>query len=145
MKRLKLTSAIVLFSFFILKAALASWKYPEMVKIFLWRGFRCLKHRLHVYIFFVLSANKLTLALRVPSGRITQILNARRGINAEAALRLSRYFGNSPRFWMNHQTRCELAVTERKIGQKVSTEVEQAAWDFKALLKILKLHKEDNF
>jgi len=74
-----------------------------------------------------LSANKLALALRVPSGRITQILNARRGVTAETALRLSRYFGNSPRFWMNLQTRYELAVTERKIGPKVSAEVEQAA------------------
>ena len=74
-----------------------------------------------------LSANKLALALRVPSGRITQILNAKRGVTAETALRLSRYFGNSPRFWMNLQTRYELAVTERKIGPKVSAEVEQAA------------------
>ena len=74
-----------------------------------------------------LSANKLALALRVPSGRITQILNGKRGISAETALRLSRYFGNSARFWMNLQTRYELAVTERKIGPKVSAEVEQAA------------------
>ena len=74
-----------------------------------------------------LSANKLALALRVPSGRITQILNAKRGITAETALRLSRYFGNSPRFWMNLQTRYDLAVTEHEIGPKVSAEVEQAA------------------
>ena len=45
-----------------------------------------------------LSANKLALALRVPSGRITQIINGKRGISAESALRLSRYFGNSARF-----------------------------------------------
>ena len=74
-----------------------------------------------------LSANRLALALRVPSGRITQILNGKRGITAETALRLSRYFGNSARFWMNLQTRYELAVTEDKIGQKVNAEVEQAA------------------
>ncbi len=74
-----------------------------------------------------LSANKLALALRVPSGRITQILNAKRGVTAETALRLSRYFGNSARFWMNLQTRYELAVTERKIGLKVDAEVEQVA------------------
>ena len=74
-----------------------------------------------------LSANRLALALRVPSGRITQILNGKRGITAETALRLSRYFGNSARFWMNLQTRYELAATERKIGPKVNTEVEQAA------------------
>ena len=39
---------------------------------------------------------------------------------AETALRLSRYFGNSARFWMNLQTRYELAVTEREIGPKVN-------------------------
>ena len=74
-----------------------------------------------------LSANKLALSLRVPSGRITQILNGKRGIAAETALRLSRYFGNSARFWMNLQTRYELAVTEREIGPRVNAEVEQAA------------------
>jgi addiction module HigA family antidote len=74
-----------------------------------------------------LSANKLALALRVPSGRITQILNAKRGITAETALRLSRYFGNSARFWLNLQTRYALAAAEREIGLKVNSEVEHAA------------------
>ena len=74
-----------------------------------------------------LSANKLSLALRVPSGRITQILNGKRGVSAESALRLSRYFGNSARFWMNLQTRYELMVAELEIGSKVSAEVEKAA------------------
>ena len=74
-----------------------------------------------------LSANKLALALRVPSGRITQILNGNRGISAESALRLSRYFGNSARFWMNLQTRYELAIAEQDIGEKITTEVEQVA------------------
>ena len=45
-----------------------------------------------------LSANKLALALRVPSGRVTQILNGKRGITAETALRLSMYFGNNLQF-----------------------------------------------
>jgi len=74
-----------------------------------------------------LSANKLALALRVPSGRITQIINAKRGISAETALRFSRYFGNSPQFWMNLQTRYDLAKTELEIGQKVNAEVIQGA------------------
>ncbi len=73
-----------------------------------------------------LSANKLALALRVPSGRITQILGGKRGISAETALRLSHYFGNSARFWLNLQTRYELAVAEIEIGSKVNREVEQA-------------------
>ena len=42
-----------------------------------------------------LSANKLALALRVPSGRLTSILNGKRGITPDTALRLSRYFGNN--------------------------------------------------
>lgn len=74
-----------------------------------------------------LSANKLALSLRVPSGRITQILNAKRAITAETALRLSRYFGNTSRFWMNLQTRYELAEAEIDIGSKVNAEVEHAA------------------
>ena len=58
-----------------------------------------------------LSANKLALALRVPSGRITSILNGKRAISPETALRLARYFGNSPQFWMNLQTNYELSST----------------------------------
>ena len=74
-----------------------------------------------------LSANKLSLALRVPSGRIVQILNGKRGISAETALRLGRYFGNSAQFWINLQSRYELAVAEHDIGDKVIAEVQQAA------------------
>ena len=76
-----------------------------------------------------LSANKLSLALRVPSGRITQILNEKRGISAETALRLSQYFGNSARFWMNLQMRYELAVAGLELGEKVKAEVEIAAFN----------------
>jgi addiction module HigA family antidote len=73
-----------------------------------------------------LSANKLALTLRVPSGRITQILNGKRGVSAETALRLARYFGTSAQFWLNLQSRYELAVVEQNIGAKVIAEVEQA-------------------
>jgi len=45
-----------------------------------------------------LSANALARALRVPSGRIVDILNAKRSVTAETALRLGRYFGNAPQF-----------------------------------------------
>ena len=74
-----------------------------------------------------LSANRLALALRLPSGRITEILNAKRGVSPETALRLGRYFGNSPRFWLNLQTGYELAVAERAIGDRVVAEIEPAA------------------
>ena len=74
-----------------------------------------------------LSANKLALALRVPSGRITSILNGKRAITPETALRLVRYFGNSPQFWMNLQTSYELQVAEQTIGERVTAEVDAAA------------------
>ena len=70
-----------------------------------------------------LSANRLALALRLPSGRITDILNGKRGISPETALRLGRYFGNSARFWMNLQTNFELAIAERTMGERVIAEV----------------------
>ncbi len=74
-----------------------------------------------------LSANKLALALRVPSGRITAILNKKRAITPETALRLGRFFGNSAQFWLNLQARYDLLITERKLGERIKAEVEQAA------------------
>jgi len=74
-----------------------------------------------------LSANKLALALRVPSGRITQILNGKRAITPETALRLGHYFGNSAEFWMNLQTRYGLLIAEREMGERIRTEVIEAA------------------
>jgi len=74
-----------------------------------------------------MSANRLALALRLPSGRITDILNGKRGISPETALRLARHFGNSARFWLNMQTAYELAVAEREIGEKVALEVQPDA------------------
>jgi addiction module HigA family antidote len=73
-----------------------------------------------------LSANRVALALRVPSGRITQIVSGKRGISAETALRLARYFGNSAQFWMNLQSRYELAIAEQNIGARIADEVKQA-------------------
>jgi len=74
-----------------------------------------------------LSINKFALSLRVPSGRISQILNEKRGISAETALRLSHYFGNSAQFWMNLQTRYDLAIVENEKGEQIKAEVMQAA------------------
>ena len=74
-----------------------------------------------------LPANKLALALHVPSGRITAILNAKRAITPETALRLGRYFGNSAQFWMNLQTRYDLNETELELGARIESEVEQVA------------------
>ena len=74
-----------------------------------------------------LSANKLALALHVPSGRITSILNGKRAISPETALRLARFFGNSAQFWMNLQSRYDLAVAEQEMGERIATEVGQVA------------------
>ena len=73
-----------------------------------------------------LSANALALSLRVPSGRITDILNAQRAVTPDTALRLARYFGNSPRFWMNLQTAYDLSVADREIGARIAAEVQVA-------------------
>ena len=73
------------------------------------------------------SANRLALALRVPSGRVTAILNGKRAIIPETALRLACYFGNSAQFWMNLQTRYDLMVAEQEIGDRIEAEVEHTA------------------
>src|ERR1700679_1541303 len=70
-----------------------------------------------------LSANALALALRVSSGRITDILNGKRGISPETAMRLARYFGNSARFWLYLQTTYELGGAEAEFGQRIPAEV----------------------
>ena len=74
-----------------------------------------------------LSANRLALDLGVPSGRITDILNGRRSITADTALRLGRYFGNSPRFWLDLQSQYDLALLERERGNEISRQVHPAA------------------
>ena len=70
-----------------------------------------------------LSANRLSLDIGVPSGRITDILNARRAITADTAVRFGRYFGNSARFWLNLQTAYELGVAEAEHGARIAEEV----------------------
>jgi antitoxin HigA-1 len=73
-----------------------------------------------------LSANALAIALRTPSGRVTDILNGKRGVSPETAMRLARYFGNSARFWLNLQTAYELAVAEAELGERILSEVTPA-------------------
>jgi addiction module HigA family antidote len=73
-----------------------------------------------------LSANALAIALRTPSGRITDILNGKRGVSPETAMPLARYFGNSAWFWLNLQTAYELAIAEAELGQRIASEVTPA-------------------
>jgi addiction module HigA family antidote len=57
-----------------------------------------------------MSVNRLALELRVPATRLTEIVRGRRGISADTALRLARYFNTTPKFWLNLQTSYDLAV-----------------------------------
>ena len=66
-----------------------------------------------------LSMNKMAMALRVPVTRIADIVNERRGITADTALRFARYFKNTPAFWMNLQTRYDLELAEDELADKV--------------------------
>jgi addiction module HigA family antidote len=70
-----------------------------------------------------LSMNKLSLELRVPLTRIADIVNGRRSVTADSALRLARYFRNAATFWMNLQTRYDLEVAEDEIAAKVDRDV----------------------
>ena|SRR3989338_3622381 len=72
---------------------------------------------------FELSANALAMNLRVPANRITDILNARRSITADTALRLGKYFDMQPEFWLNLQMQYELKVAQKALGAHIEEEV----------------------
>ena len=73
-----------------------------------------------------LSANRLSLDIGVPSGRITDILNGRRSITADTAVRLGRYFGNGPQFWLDLQGQYDIGVVEREKGAEIVRRVRPA-------------------
>ena len=73
-----------------------------------------------------LSANPLALDLAVPSGRITDILNGRRSVTADTAVRLGRYFGNRAQFWLDLQSQYDIAVVEREHGAEIMRRVRPA-------------------
>ena len=70
-----------------------------------------------------LSMNQLALALRVPGNRINAIVAGERGITADTALRLGRYFGTSPQFWINTQARYDLESAKDKMATRIEREV----------------------
>jgi antitoxin HigA-1 len=70
-----------------------------------------------------ISLNELARSLRVPMNRISAIVNGKRSITADTAIRLARYFGTSSEYWMNLQSAYDLAVAERTIGARVNREV----------------------
>jgi addiction module HigA family antidote len=70
-----------------------------------------------------MSPHQLALALRVPATRINDIVNQKRGITADTALRLARYFGTTAKFWLNLQASFELERAEDQLGKSVLREV----------------------
>ena len=72
-----------------------------------------------------LSANALAKALDVPTNRITAILRGQRGITADTALRLARYFGTTPQLWQNLQKTFELRVAEIESGPQIEERVQR--------------------
>ena len=71
-----------------------------------------------------LSMNQLALALRVPGNRINAIVAGQRGITADMALRLGRYFGTSPQFWINMQGRYDLESAKDELADRIEREVQ---------------------
>lgn len=70
-----------------------------------------------------ISINKLARDIDVPPGRISEIVNGKRAVTADTALRLGRYFGVSPEIWLNLQADYELRVVKREAGKKIETRV----------------------
>lgn len=70
-----------------------------------------------------LSANALAKALGVPVNRITTILNGQRGVTADTALRLARYFGTTPQLWLNLQKTWELRRAEIQTGGEIAERI----------------------
>jgi len=69
------------------------------------------------------SLNELARALRVPMNRISALVNGKRSITADTAMRLARYFGTSPQYWLNLQSAYDLEIAAIKIGSKIEREV----------------------
>jgi addiction module HigA family antidote len=70
-----------------------------------------------------MSANALSKALKVPAPRINDIVRERRGVSADTALRLARYFDTTPQFWLNLQAAYDLRLAEIEAGSRIRREV----------------------
>ncbi len=70
-----------------------------------------------------LTVHGLAMALRVPANRIGSIVKGQRGITADTALRLARYWGTSAEMWLNLQARYDLAMAEDVVGRQIEREV----------------------
>ena len=68
-----------------------------------------------------MSAAQLARHLKVPTNRITEILNGQRAITGDTALRLGHFFGTSAQFWLNLQSLYDLRLAEQKAGKRIKT------------------------
>lgn len=68
-----------------------------------------------------MSAAELARQLKVPTNRVTGILNGQRGVTGDSALRLGHFFGTSPEFWLNLQTLYELRLAEQQVGRAIKS------------------------
>lgn len=76
-----------------------------------------------------LSVYRLARALKIPRPRLNDIVRGRRGVTVDTALRLGRYFGTTPEFWIDLQTRHDLDVAGRTLRSEIEREVEPHASD----------------
>ncbi len=74
-----------------------------------------------------ISQNRLAVDMRVPARRINEIVHGKRRVTADTALRLGRYFGMSPQFWLGLQMDHDLDMQEDKLGERIKDEVRQYA------------------
>lgn len=71
-----------------------------------------------------ISQNALAMKIHVPATRIGEIIHGRRAITSDTALRLARFFGNSPEFWMNLQQHHDLSKAKQELEKTIEREVE---------------------
>lgn len=69
---------------------------------------------------FGITQNKLAVSIGVPPRRINEIVHGKRAITADTALRLGRYFGIDPQFWLNLQTHYELELAEDRVAEQIA-------------------------
>jgi addiction module HigA family antidote len=73
-----------------------------------------------------LNASRMGLDIGVPSGRVRDIINGRRAIRADTAVRLGRYFGNSAQFWLDLQGQYDIGLVEREKGAEIARRIRPA-------------------
>lgn len=95
-----------------------------------------------------MTLNALSIQLRVPVPRINEVVLERRGITTDTALRLSRFFNTTPKFWLNLQTSFDLKQTEMAVGEKIEHEIHPliVAWIIMSVQKLNQLPSmQDSF